>query len=123
MVVRKSVLVACPAARAFEVFTREYARWWPFATHSIGEAETQTVAFEAGVGGRIYERTRAGVEHDWGRFWFGSRLHVSYSHGTPAWTRAPRRRSRFGFPRKAQVRASCSSTAVGRSCPQGRQRR
>ena len=66
MVVRKSVMVACPPERAFEVFTREYARWWPFATHSVGELETETVAFEPGVGGRIYERTRAGTEYDWG---------------------------------------------------------
>ena len=67
MIVRKSVLLACTPERAFEVFTREYTRWWPFATHSVGQAETETVTFEAGVGGRIYERTRAGIEHDWGK--------------------------------------------------------
>jgi hypothetical protein len=66
MVVRKTILVACSPERAFDVFTREYARWWPFATHSVGELETETVTFEPGVDGRIYERTRAGAEHVWG---------------------------------------------------------
>lgn len=61
---RMSFDVACPPQHAFTVWTDGISRWWP-ADHTVtGQAEL--VVLESGVGGRIYERTSDGVEHDWG---------------------------------------------------------
>jgi uncharacterized protein YndB with AHSA1/START domain len=59
------VEVGCPPARAFEVWTAEIGRWWPGGHTVSGRPGTQVV-LERGRGGRIYERTIDGVEHDWG---------------------------------------------------------
>jgi hypothetical protein len=62
---RLSFEVACPAAHAFDVWTVRTSLWWP-ATHTgTGERALQVI-FEARPGGRIFERTRAGTEVDWG---------------------------------------------------------
>lgn len=65
-VVRKSVIVNVPQARAFEVFTQKHSLWWPLKTHHIG-ADPQTVVIEPTAGGRWFERSGDGVECDWGR--------------------------------------------------------
>lgn len=57
--------VACPAAHAFETWTARTSLWWP-VSHSVSGAAGLTVTFEPRAGGRIYERTPDGVEHDWG---------------------------------------------------------
>jgi Activator of Hsp90 ATPase homolog 1-like protein len=57
--------VACSAAHAFEVWTRRTTSWWP-STHSVSQDAGLTVTIEPRVGGRIYERTPDGSEHDWG---------------------------------------------------------
>ena len=57
--------VACPAGHAFEVWTGRTTLWWP-VTHTVSAESGLKVVMEAHVGGRIYERTAAGVEHDWG---------------------------------------------------------
>ena len=57
--------VACPADHAFRVWTAEIDRWWP-ADHTVSGADGLTVVLEPRAGGRIFERTPAGVEHDWG---------------------------------------------------------
>ena len=57
--------VACPPEHAFEVWTARIATWWP-ADHTVSGDADLDVVVEPGVGGRIYERTRDGVEHDWG---------------------------------------------------------
>ena len=62
---RFSVVVACPPARAFALWTAETARWWPTPHTGTGERGL-AVVFEPRVGGRIFERTPAGVEVDWG---------------------------------------------------------
>lgn len=67
LVVRKAITVARPPEVAFRVFTEGVAEWWPTKTHSIGEERVETVIFESGVGGRIYERHNDGSEHEWGR--------------------------------------------------------
>jgi len=64
--VRKSVTVRLPRDRAFELFTARIAEWWPLRTHSIGQEKAQTVVFEGREGGRVYERTGDGAEHQWG---------------------------------------------------------
>lgn len=65
--VRKSIVVNCSPAQAFEVFTREIGTWWPLHDYSIGEGETAEVVFEEKVGGRIFERYTGGGEGEWGR--------------------------------------------------------
>jgi hypothetical protein len=56
--------VGCSAEHAFRVWTSRIDTWWP-SDHTVsGEAEV--VVLESGVGGRIFERTSDGVEHDWG---------------------------------------------------------
>jgi uncharacterized protein YndB with AHSA1/START domain len=39
--------------------------WWPKG-HSVSADPDLTVTFEPRVGGRIFETTSAGEEHDWG---------------------------------------------------------
>jgi uncharacterized protein YndB with AHSA1/START domain len=55
MVVRKSLTVAAPVDRAFEVFTERIGTWWPFDTHSIGKQRTRGAVFEGREGGTVYE--------------------------------------------------------------------
>ena len=57
--------VACPPEHAFEVWTARIATWWP-ADHTVSGDADLDVVLEPRVGGRIYERTRDGVEHEWG---------------------------------------------------------
>jgi hypothetical protein len=57
--------VDCPPAHAFRVWTGDIASWWP-ADHSVSGEAGLMVVLEGRVGGRIYERTAAGVEHEWG---------------------------------------------------------
>jgi hypothetical protein len=56
--------VGCSAEHAFRVWTSRIDTWWPSDHTASGEAEV--VVLESGVGGRIFERTSDGVEHDWG---------------------------------------------------------
>ena len=65
-VVEKSVAVAVPVERAFEVFTAEIATWWPLRTHAVDTDNSETVVMEGRVGGRLYERAPSGEEHVWG---------------------------------------------------------
>jgi uncharacterized protein YndB with AHSA1/START domain len=64
--VRKSVRVAAPRERAFEVFTAGIGRWWP-KTHHIGPADLDTLVIEPRPGGRWYERDIDGSECEVGR--------------------------------------------------------
>ncbi len=66
LVLRKSVTVSVTPERAFEIFTAGVATWWPLRTHSVGEELAETVVIEPREGGRFYERTRGGDEHEWG---------------------------------------------------------
>jgi uncharacterized protein YndB with AHSA1/START domain len=63
--IRLTLEVDCPADHAFEVWTGGISRWWP-ADHSVSAEPDLTVVLEGRPGGRIYERTRAGIEHAWG---------------------------------------------------------
>lgn len=59
------LIVSCDPAWAFRVFAEKTGLWWP-ASHTVsGDAGLQVV-FEPRAGGRIYEQTRDGTEHDWG---------------------------------------------------------
>ncbi|HKQ18716.1 MAG TPA: SRPBCC family protein [Candidatus Eisenbacteria bacterium] len=62
----RSVTVKAPVDHAFRRFTAEMATWWPLRSHSIGQADAETVIMEGRVGGRILERIRGGSESIWG---------------------------------------------------------
>jgi uncharacterized protein YndB with AHSA1/START domain len=64
--VRKSIRVAAPADRAFEVFTAGIGRWWP-KSHKIGPADLDRPIIEPREGGRWYERDVDGTECDIGK--------------------------------------------------------
>jgi hypothetical protein len=62
---RLSIAVALPAERAFALWTERISSWWPADHTATGEAGL-TIVLEPRVGGRLFERTRAGDEVDWG---------------------------------------------------------
>jgi uncharacterized protein YndB with AHSA1/START domain len=57
--------VACSPEHAFDTWATRTSLWWP-RSHSITSAPGLVVTFEPRPGGRIFERTPEGVEHDWG---------------------------------------------------------
>lgn len=63
---RLTLDVACSVEHAFTVWTTRIDTWWP-ADHTVSGDPGTTVLLEPFSGGRIFERTRAGDEHDWGR--------------------------------------------------------
>lgn len=62
----RSVQVAVPPARAFELFTGQMGRWWPEA-HHIGAKPFAAIHIEPHVGGRWYEADADGGECPWGK--------------------------------------------------------
>jgi hypothetical protein len=70
LVILKSAVVPVTPEKAFAVFTDEIASWWPLKTHSVGKMDRdgsgpQTVVFETGPGGRVYEVMSTGKEAHW----------------------------------------------------------
>ena len=65
LVVRKSLTVAAPLERAFEVFTERMGAWWPFASHSIHGEEVESLVFEGREGGSVHEVARGGETAPW----------------------------------------------------------
>jgi len=66
--VEKSVVVPLGPADAFDLFVRRLAEWWPLATRSVYVDDAASCHVEARVGGRLFERSRQGVEATWGTF-------------------------------------------------------
>jgi uncharacterized protein YndB with AHSA1/START domain len=64
--VRKPIKVSAPAARAYEIFTRDFGVWWPLSTHSVGIEQARNVAFGDAVGEDIVETMRDGSTQVWG---------------------------------------------------------
>jgi uncharacterized protein YndB with AHSA1/START domain len=62
---RTSFEVGRPVDQVFRIWTVNFAQWWPPSHTASGEDGVQVV-FEARLGGRIFERTTAGVTHEWG---------------------------------------------------------
>jgi uncharacterized protein YndB with AHSA1/START domain len=62
---RFSFEVGCPVAHAFAVWTSGISTWWP-ADHTVSGQPGLHVVLEERVGGRVFERTADGTEHDWG---------------------------------------------------------
>lgn len=50
---------------AFATWTERANVWWP-RSHSMSQSDGFQVVFEPRVGGRIYERSPDGTEHEWG---------------------------------------------------------
>jgi uncharacterized protein YndB with AHSA1/START domain len=65
-VVERSIVVAVPRAHAFRVWTEQVGLWWP-PGHRLSKDPSATFRLEARPGGRLYERTDDGREHDYGR--------------------------------------------------------
>jgi uncharacterized protein YndB with AHSA1/START domain len=57
--------VSCSPEHAFETWAEKTTLWWP-PGHSVSADPGLMVTFEPRPGGRIYERTPAGEEHEWG---------------------------------------------------------
>ena len=62
---RVTIDVSCSAEHAFDTWTARIDLWWPKG-HSVSGDPTAAVHLEPRVGGRIFERTSAGQEIDWG---------------------------------------------------------
>jgi uncharacterized protein YndB with AHSA1/START domain len=62
--VHKQISVECDVETAFRTFTEGIGTWWPVEGHSI-TGEGTTPVFEQRAGGRMYERSPDGQEHDW----------------------------------------------------------
>lgn len=67
LAVQKSIIVAAPQQRAFDVFTAGMTEWWILESHHIGDAVPEAVVMEPHEGGRWFERAPDGTECDWGR--------------------------------------------------------
>jgi uncharacterized protein YndB with AHSA1/START domain len=60
-----SFTVGCSPDHAFAVWATRTSQWWP-SGHSVSKDPGLEVTIEPRRGGRIFERTPAGEEHDWG---------------------------------------------------------
>jgi uncharacterized protein YndB with AHSA1/START domain len=58
--------VECDVPHAFATWTERISTWWP-KSHTVSADEGLEVILEPWAGGRIFERTPTGAEHDWGR--------------------------------------------------------
>jgi activator of Hsp90 ATPase-like protein len=63
--IRIELEVRGPARHAFDVWTNRISTWWP-VDHTVSGEPGLTVVLEGRPGGRIFERTHDGTEHDWG---------------------------------------------------------
>jgi Activator of Hsp90 ATPase homolog 1-like protein len=57
--------VACDPSHAFELWAERTSLWWPHHHSRSGDPDL-SITFEPRAGGRIFERTSDGREHDWG---------------------------------------------------------
>lgn len=82
--IEKSVVLECPPARSFELFTREISAWWPPERRHTNDAQSELFLLESG---RFYERARDGREVELGRVvaWEApTRLVLEWYPGTDA---------------------------------------
>ncbi len=82
--IHKTVLLACPPARAFELFTGEASIWWPAGRRHTGDARSE---IRMQPSGRFWERASDGREVELGRIaeWkAGERLLIEFYVGTDA---------------------------------------
>lgn len=65
---RRAVTVPLDVRDAFNLFVRRLPEWWPLATRSVGLEDAASCHLEPHVGGRLFERSHAGEESEWGHF-------------------------------------------------------
>ena len=117
---RLEFAVGCSPEHAFEMWATRASLWWPH-DHSVSAEPGISVTFEPRAGGRIYERTRAGVEHDWGRWWRGSRRPASLTSGISHEIVVTQPKWRSPFEARVTPRWSPSSIGAGSdSAPRAR---
>lgn len=64
--IRQSTVVNGACERAFDVFVRRIAEWWPLVPFSRGHHRVRSVDIEERVGGQIVERWDDGTTWVWG---------------------------------------------------------
>ena len=85
--VRQSVHVDCPREDAFRLFTEAFGDWWPRELGPRGGEDSDELVIEPWEGGKVFERTRSGKEHEWGSVtvWDPpSRLEFTWHPGAPS---------------------------------------
>ena len=63
----REVTVGWDPSTAFAKFTRDFATWWPSATHSVGGEHVKRIVFEPRIDGVIFEEHVDGRRFRWGR--------------------------------------------------------
>jgi uncharacterized protein YndB with AHSA1/START domain len=64
---RRSVTVAGTPEKVFELFTRDFGRWWPLrAPYSVFGDAAASCGMQTKVGGDLYEISTAGQRSVWG---------------------------------------------------------
>ena len=58
--------VAAPASHAFDMWANRTSLWWP-PGHTMSGTDDFEIVFEGRPGGRVYERSADGTEHEWGQ--------------------------------------------------------
>jgi uncharacterized protein YndB with AHSA1/START domain len=64
--VQHHVRIGLAPAAAFDLFTHQIARWWPFRSHSCFGDTAADVTFEPRVGGAVTEIAHDGRRMAWG---------------------------------------------------------
>jgi uncharacterized protein YndB with AHSA1/START domain len=64
--VRREITVAGSPARAFDLFTKHLAQWWP-KDHHVATSPVVAMTVEPRVGGRVYDSCEDGSECAWGQ--------------------------------------------------------
>lgn len=62
----KSIVVGRSASDLFKIWADKIGEWWP-AGHSVSHDPDTRVLLEPWIGGRFYEQTSTGAEHEWGQ--------------------------------------------------------
>ncbi|NOT34630.1 MAG: ATPase [Candidatus Eisenbacteria bacterium] len=62
--IRKSVVLPCSPARAFDLWTQAISDWWPLERRHTNDPNSEIFVLETG---RFYERARDGQEVELGR--------------------------------------------------------
>jgi uncharacterized protein YndB with AHSA1/START domain len=89
--IRKTVTVAAPPQRVFELFTGHMGAWWPKGM-TIGASPAAEILIEPRAGGRWFERSEDKVETSWGRVmaWEPPRRVLLAWQITSAWVYDPK---------------------------------
>ena len=64
--IEQSVHVDCPPEDTFRLFTEGFGKWWPLALGSGPGKDEHKCEIEPWAGGRVVERSPAGLEREWG---------------------------------------------------------